>query len=505
MGNDTLMLGALGQAIVAISDPVILLVIVAGSLVAVIFGVLPGLNATMLAVLILPFVFTMDPLIALTLLAAVQAVAQTGGSLTSILIGVPGTPGNAATVLDGFPMSKKGEGARAMGVTIMASTSGGVISIVLAFLMVPLIVPLVMKFRSPELFCLIVAGLCFLATLTRGSTIKGLISAGLGILIACIGYHTKTGLERFTFGNWYLYNGIPTIVLLMAMFALPSLAELYVQGKPVAAGGVTGAASYRETLKGMVDVFRHRIIWFSSLIIGYVIGVIPGLGGTVSSWIAYGYAKGVSKRSAEFGKGNIEGVIAPETSNNAEQGGAMVTTLAFGIPGDGGMVLFLAAMVMVGLRPGPIMLIQKPDVCFIILLSIAVANLIAGLFCFSLVPYLNRITRVTPFNLFCFTLPLIYVGVYSSDLQILDIALLLIFGAIGIVLKKGGFNLAALILGFILGRLFEHYFWLSFDGFGPLFWTSPICLALLVSVLIALTKEAWMPLISRLRPGAKKS
>ena len=152
----------------------------------------------------------------------------------------------------------------------------------------------------------------------------------------------------------------------------------------------------------------------------------------------------------------------------------MVTTLAFGIPGDGGMVLFLAAMVMVGLRPGPIMLIQKPDVCFVILLSIAVANLIAGLFCFSLVPYLNRITRVTPFNLFCFTLPLIYVGVYSSDLQILDIALLLIFGAIGIVLKKGGFNLAALILGFILGRLFEHYFWLSFDGFGPLFWTSPM-------------------------------
>ena len=332
MANDTLMLGALGQAIVAILDPVILLVIVAGSLVAVIFGILPGLNATMLAVLILPFVFTMDPLIALTLLAAVQAVAQTGGSLTSILIGVPGTPGNAATVLDGFPMSKKGEGARAMGVTIMASTSGGVISIILAFLMIPLIVPLVMKFRSPELFCLIVAGLCFLATLTRGSTIKGLISAGLGILIACIGYHTKTGLERFTFGNWYLYNGIPTIVLLMAMFALPSLAELYVQGKPVAAGGVTGVASYRETLKGMVDVFRHRVIWFSSLIIGYVIGVIPGLGGTVSSWIAYGYAKGVSKHSAEFGKGNIEGVIAPETSNNSEQGEQWSRRLLLGYP-----------------------------------------------------------------------------------------------------------------------------------------------------------------------------
>jgi TctA family transporter len=505
MGSDIFMLGALWKALVTISDPVILLVILAATLVAVIFGILPGLNASMLAVLILPFVFTMDKLIALPLMAAVQAVAQTGGSLTSILIGVPGTPGNAATVLDGFPMSKKGEGARAMGVTIMASTSGGVISIILAFLMIPLIVPLVMKFRSPELFCLIVAGLFFLATLTRGSTIKGLISAGLGILIACIGYHTKSGLERFTFGNWYLYNGVPAIVLLMAMFALPSLAELYIQGKPVAAGKAMGIGSYRQTLKGMADVFRHRFIWLASLVIGYIIGVIPGLGGTVSSWIAYGYAKGVSKHSEEFGKGNIEGVIAPETSNNSEQGGAMVTTLAFGIPGDGGMVLFLAAMVMVGLRPGPIMLLQETNICFVILLSIAAANLIAGLLCFSMVPYLDRITRITPFNLFCFTLPLIYVGVYSSDLQILDIALLLIFGAIGILLKRCGFNLAALILGFILGRLFEHYLWLSLDGFGPLFWTSPICLALLISVILTLTKDLWMPFISRLKGGAKQS
>ena len=505
MANDTFMLGALGQAIATISDPVVLLVILGGTLVAVVFGILPGLNATMLAVLVLPFVFTMDAMIALPLMAAIQAVAQTGGSLTSILIGVPGTPGNAATVLDGFPMSRKGEGSRALGVTIMASTSGGVISIVLAFFMIQLIVPLVMKFRSPELFCLIVAGLCFLATLTRGSTIKGLISAGLGILIACIGYHTKTGLERFTFGNWYLYNGIPSIVLLMAMFALPSLGELYVQGKPIAADGVTTTVSYRQTLKGMVDVFRHRVLWLTSLIIGYTIGVIPGLGGTVSSWIAYGYAKGISKHSEQFGKGNIEGVIAPETSNNAEQGGAMVTTLSFGIPGDGGMVLFLAAIVMVGLQPGPVLLLQHTDVCFVTLLSVAIANIIAGIVCFASVPYLNRVTRLTPFSLFCFTVPLIYVGVFSSDFQVLDLLLLLIFGAVGVVLKRSGFNLAALILGFILGRLFEHYLWLSLGAFGPLFWTSPICLTLLFSVIAVLTKEAWMPLIGRLRQGAKKS
>jgi len=183
----------------------------------------------------------------------------------------------------------------------------------------------------------------------------------------------------------------------------------------------------------------------------------------------------------------------------------MVTTLAFGIPGDGGAVLFLAAMVMVGLRPGPIMLIQETNICFVTLLSVAIANLIAGLICFSAVPFLDRITRIRPFNLFCFTLPLIYVGVYSSDLQVLDIALLLIFGAIGILMKRCGFNLAALILGFILGRLFEHYLWLSLDAFGPLFWTSPICLALLISVFLTLTKDIWVPFISRLKGGAKKS
>jgi TctA family transporter len=169
------------------------------------------------------------------------------------------------------------------------------------------------------------------------------------------------------------------------------------------------------------------------------------------------------------------------------------------------MVLFLAAVVMVGLRPGPIMLLQQTDVCFVTLLSVAVANIFAGLACFSMVPYLDRITRIRPFNLFCFTLPLIYVGVFSSDLQILDIALLLIFGAIGILMKRCGFNLAALILGFILGRLFEHYLWLSLDAFGPLFWTSPICLALLLSVILTLTKDLWMPLIRRSKGGAKRT
>ena len=240
MANDTFMLGALGQAITAISDPVILLVIVAGSLVAVIFGVLPGLNASMLAVLILPFVFTMD--------ASDRAAVNGGGASSS-------SDGRIVDVDSHWsawhswkcrygsgwlPDVQKRrrrpcDGRCHYGLNIRRRDFR-----VLAFLMIPLIVPLVMKFRSPELFCLIVAGLFFLATLTRGSTIKGLISAGLGILIACIGYHTKSGLERFTFGNWYLYNGIPTIVLLMAMFALPSLVELYVQGKPVAAGGVTG-------------------------------------------------------------------------------------------------------------------------------------------------------------------------------------------------------------------------------------------------------------------------
>lgn len=493
------MFEAFVQALGQLADPIVFLAILAGTVISITIGIIPGISAVIGMVLFLPFVFGMDPKISLPFLATFGAVAVTGGSITAVLLGVPGVPSSAATLLDGFPMTQRGEGARGVGAALTASMVGGAGAVIYAFLMIPVLIPLVLHFRSPEMFFLIIMGLCFLAVLTKESKIKGLISAGVGMLIAMIGFQEKTAMSRFTFGNLYLYDGISVIVMVLAFFALPVLANLVISGKPISSLKIPSSrATYRQLLKGALDVFRHWWLFLRCTIIGYIVGVIPGIGGETAIWVSYGYAKQVSKNPHEFGTGRVEGVIAPESANNSKDAGAMLTTLVFGVPGSVSMVIMLAALLMVGIQPGPGMLTGHTDITFLILLTIAASNILAGILCFGGIPYLARVTRVSPEYLFCIILPLIYIGTYTFKGVFLDLTMLLPIAVLSLLLRRFGYPLPPLILGFILGGLAEYYLWHSLDAFGATFFLSPISLGLIFFTILLVGQDALKRPLQRL-------
>ncbi len=498
------MLEAFTQALGNLSQPMVVLAVLTATIAGIILGIIPGLQGGVGMVLLLPFLFGSDPMIFLPVMAVLTAVGATGGSITAVLLGIPGTSSNVATLLDGFPMTRRGEGARAVGAALTSSMMGGVVAVIIAFAMIPLVIPMVMEFKSAELFFTIVVGLCFLALITRGSTIKGLISAGLGLLISTIGFQAKTGVARFTFDNLYLYNGIELIVVLLGAFALPVLIELSVTGKTIAPLDSKSIGSYRDMWQGVRDVFRHWWLWFRCSVIGYVIGVIPGIGAETAIWVTYGHAKQSSKDPDKFGTGCIEGVIAPEAANNSKDGGALLTTLALGIPGSGIMVLMLAAFIIVGIQPGPNMLTEHTTLSFTLLLTVAISNILAGFICLGGAPYLTKLTRISPVYLFSFILPLLYIGIFSFNERVIDLIVLLIIGIIGVILSKYGYSLAALVLGFVLGRLAEYYFWHAVDLNGPFFFWTPISMFMIVLIIIFLNKDLISSLFKRLKEKRAK-
>jgi putative tricarboxylic transport membrane protein len=470
---------------------------------AIVLGILPGVAGGTGIVILLPFIFGADPTIALPILVTLTAVSVTGGSVTAVLIGIPGDGANAATVLDGYSMTRKGEGMRACGAAIFASMMGGSISVAFAFAMIPLIVPLVMSFRAPELFFLIVMGLSFLAVLTRGSAIKGLISAGLGLIMSTVGYQNITGVSRFNFGNLYLYDGIEMVVVIMGCFALPVLIESVVSGETIAPVNITSSRPYREMLRGAGDVIRHWWLWLRCSFIGYIVGVIPGIGGETAIWVSYAHAKQSSKYPDKFGTGVVEGVIAPESANNAKDAGAILTTMAFGVPGSGVMVLILAAMFILGFQPGPKFITEHMDLSFLLLLTIALSNAMAGITCFFGAPYLVKLTRTPPAFLFALLVPIICIAVYVRAEVMFDLLVLIIVTIMGILMKKFGYPIPALVLGFIMGGMFESHLWHSLDMHGPLFFWSPIPLVLIFLTLVMLFHESIGSLLGRLKKSIR--
>ena len=496
-------LEAFYQGMLIIANPLVLLTIIAGTMVSIALGVLPGINAGFSLIVILPFILGADPSIILPLMVTFCSVGVTGGSVTTVLTGIPGDTGNAATVLDGYPMTRKGEGGRAVGAALMASTMGGLFTVFLAIIMMPLLIPMVMAFKSTEMLLLIIVGLCFLSVVTKGSRLKGLISAALGILISTIGFQVSTGEPRFTFGSVYLYDGVEIVVIVMGLFAMPVLLELAKSEQTIALPGKTSLGGYRQMLQGAYDVFQRWWLWLRCTLIGYIVGVIPGIGGETAIWVSLAQAKQTSKHPETFGTGNVEGVIAPESANNAKVAGDLLTTLAFGIPGSGIMVFVLAGMILMGIQPGPKMLTEHSALSFALLQTVALSNVIAGIVCFIFAPYLVKLTKVSSMYLFCFITPLVLISVYSRNLVATDMLLLLVTCGIGICMDEYGYSKASLVLGFILGKLFESYMWLSINLLGPLFlFSSPISCILVLVVLGLLGQDVLKMVFERfLKPA----
>jgi TctA family transporter len=360
--------------------------------------------------------------------------------------------------------------------------------------------PILMTFKTVEMFLIILLALMFLSVLTKGSRIKGLMSAGIGLTMSCVGFQISTGAQRLTFGNLYLYDGLEASTVLLGILAVPTLIELIAEGLPIAPKeGSVG--SLREVFQGMIEVYtKHFWPWLQSIVIGYVIGIAPALGSGTAVWIAYGQAKNSAKNKDEFGKGAPQGIIAPEAARGVCNSGDLLTTLVFGIPGSSIMVVFLAAFLMMGIPPGPMLVVEHTALAFQMILTMALSVLIAGVILLFISPLMVRITRVSPHIMFVVLIPLIILGAYVARDYSIDIIVIGIASLMGLCVKRFGFSAPAIILGFVMGNLFEQYFLRSMDLFGwSLFWASPTAVAISILILVTIFWDPAKALIEKIR------
>lgn len=460
--------------------------LIAGTIIGLIFGLIPGVSSILALTLFLPFVFAMTPDIALPYMVALTSVTYLGGAATAILLNIPGTEPSAATLIDGYPMTQKGEGGRALGASFMASGLGGIFTVFIALAMIPVLLPFVMALRNADMVFLVLLGITFIAVLGSGSMVKGLISGGLGLLLSLIGFQEVTGVPRFTFGLPILYEGIPLVPLALGLFALPEMITLAMRGGTIARSGVK-IKGMQDVWRGAMDVFHHKWLFVRSSVIGYIVGLIPGIGAITSTFVAYSQAKQTSKHPERFGTGIVEGVIAPESANNATMSGSLLTTLALGLPGSAPMALLLGALIMLGLLPGPDMLTQHLDLSLSLILVVIVANLLATIICFPLATKLAKVAYIPTRLLSPIIIVIALVGAYAVRENFIDITLALIFTLPGLAMRRWHYNRPALLLGYVLGVLFERYFFLALAIDGPLFFVRPISLVLIVIIVATVT------------------
>ncbi len=458
--------------------PAAFLLVVVGMFLGLFVGVVPAIGGVSGCALLLPFIYGKDPMLALPFLLALGSVSVIGGSITAVLMNIPGDTPNAATCIDGYPMTRKGEAGRAIGAALTSAGAGGVMGVFLSILSVPLVVPVVLHLHMAEMFFIALIGISFLSVLSEGGQVKGMISGGLGLLLSFVGFQPTTGTARYTLGSAFLFDGFGVIPVVMGLFAGAEIIELSVTGQVISK--IKAAATpWRQMVQGAADVFQNRWLWFRCVIIGYIVGIIPGIGSVGAMFVAYGHAKQTSKNSALFGTGCVEGVIAPESSNNACHGGDLLTTIAFGIPGSTLMAILMSAYLLVGIKPGPGLLVERPELAFTMLWTVAISSVLAAGFCFMTAPYLIRVTTVHPYYLFATIAPLIFISVFAAATSVWNVVAVVAFTGLGVLMSKLGYSRPAFVLGFVLGGMIEDYFWLAVKLQGPYFFLRPISLLLI--------------------------
>ena len=476
-----------------IADPFNFFLIFCGVVIGVTVGALPGLSSPMAVALLLPFTIGLDPVPAIAMLASLYCAGTFGGSITAILINAPGAPPAVATAFDGYPMAQRGEAGRALGLAAVSSVIGGVFSLVVFLLATPMLAKVALSFNPPEYFALAVFALSMLASISGKSSIRNLIGGTAGVLISTIGIHLTTGVERFTFGSPEMSDGIHFVAVLIGLFAM---GELLNQSQTLNVV-LERIESVVVKLPSREDF--HRVKWtiLRSCSLGTFIGILPAEGSTVAAIMGYNEAKRWSKNPEEFGKGSPEGIAGPEAANNAAAGGAMVPTLALGIPGSGTTAIILVALIMHGFRPGPYLMNETPHFIYAIFGAMLIANFmflgigLAGAKIFSRITLIPK-TFLWP-SVFVFSL----VGAYSYSSSLFDVWVMLIAGIVGFVMRRHGFGPAPLVMGLILGPLVEERLSQSmilFDNNWLRFFESPI-----VNLFFFLTALSLLwPLFSRL-------
>jgi TctA family transporter len=454
-----------GHALLVLLEPHRLMVLCIGVVIGLTIGLLPGLNGIVGLAMLIPFTYNMDHYTAFALLIGMAAVITSCDFVTAILFGVPGHVGAAATVIDGHAMARKGEAGRAFGAGFTASLFGGIIGALVLALSIPILRPLLLSIGSPELLAFTLFGMSMVATLSGRAPLKGLTAAGIGLMISMIGSRSQTGTLRWTFDWLYLWDGVPLVPATLGIFAVPELCELAVTRKKIA-GDNAANIDLSSQWEGVRDVMTHWWLCVRCGILGVGLGAIPGIGSSVIDWIAYGYAQRTEKNPETFGSGDVRGVIAPESSNNSKEGGHLVPTIAFGVPSGASMAILLGAFLMHGLTPGPDMLTKHLDVTYSIIWSLTLAHVIGAVICLSGSKWLAQVSRIRPEILLPIVMGLVFVAAYEGSHDWGDLFSVMFFGVIGWIMKRCGWPRPPLILGLVIGGIFERYLYISTELYG---------------------------------------
>ncbi|MDB3873898.1 tripartite tricarboxylate transporter permease, partial [bacterium] len=512
-------LPAFGEAWALILQPVVLGYLVLGVLMGLCIGVFPGLGGIAGLSLLLPFMFGMDPILGLALMIGMVAVVPTSDTFASVLMGIPGSSASQATVLDGFPMAQKGKAARALSAAFASSLFGGLVGA--SFLTVFILVarPIVLEFRTPELLMITIFGLSMVGILAGRVAIKGIVAAGLGMLIGTIGEGASSGdLRMSSYDFPYLVDGLKLVIVGLGIFAIPEIITLLRNDRAISQEAQIGGG----WIAGIKDWFAN--IWLSvrCSIIGVIVGVIPGLGGSVVDWIAYGHTVQTSKDKSNFGKGDVRGVIGPESSNNAKEGGGLVPTLLFGIPGSGSMAIFIGAIALLGsgqIEVGPAMLKNNLDITYAIVWLLALANVVGTVLCIAASGGIAKLTTIHFVLLAPFLFMIISFAAFQSGQNLMDLVALFAIGFLGILMRRFDWSRPAFLIGFVLSNPAETYANQAiqiaqsrfrkgfFEGIDYIF--SPIVLVLLaitlVSVVLGLRQAKHILAEGNSKSGSKRA
>ncbi|WP_071796186.1 tripartite tricarboxylate transporter permease [Natronohydrobacter thiooxidans] len=466
---------------------------VAGVIVGIFFGALPGFGGSASLAIMLPVALVLSPLNAMVFLLAIYTGGHYGGGIPAVLMGVPGDASAAATVLDGFPMTQKGQASEALAFLAMGSAVAGIVSIIAFLVFAPPLARFALSFGPPELFMLVIFGLTIIGSIEPANMLKALMAGALGLLIASVGVDPYLGNARMVANIPQLYDGFPFIPSLLGLFCISQMLVLITRDNLVAPGQDVVTPSLKRTLRGMIDCFRHWRAMSIGTLSGTFIGALPGAGATIAAFIAYNVSKNTSSDPRSFGKGNPDGLIAPEAAQNAIVGGSMIPTFALGIPGSGAAAVLMGVMMYMGLRPGPQLFVEQLPLiqllCLYLLIAsvamIAIGAVAAGAFC--------RVTRVPLPVLVPLVVVAASIGAYSTRGEIFDLGVMVAFGVLGYLLQRKKYPLSAVVLGLVLGPMAEQYFIQSLvmsNWNYAVFFTRPITMVLwgliVVSVIVSI-------------------
>ena len=464
-----------------------------GAFIGLIVGMIPGMTISTGIIILLPLTFVLDPNMSIALLLGLYVAGMTGGSFSAILLNIPGTPSASATAIDGFPLSRRGEAGRALGIAIDASFAGGIVSFLCLFFIAPALADVALEFQAPDLFSLVFFGLTVICSFASRSLVKGLLSAVLGLAFVTVGQDPVMGTARFTFGDAELLAGIHFLTALIGLFAIPQLIDNL---RPDPAGRAARAsAKFGAVLPQLGDLLRVRIPALIGSAVGTFLGILPGAGGPIAAFVSYDYARKANKNPDRFGEGAVEGVAAPEAANNAVAGGALIPMMTLGIPGDPVTAILIGALLIHGLAPGPLLFLERGDFAYGVIFSYFWANIFNLCIALAGIRLLVRLLATPKVLLMPAIAILCVIGSYALRNSFFDVYVMFFFGLLGLAMRWLDMPVVPLLLALVLGPQLEEHLRVALTGSHgdvTVFLTSPMSALFLCLSVVSVVWSFWL-------------